>query len=54
MMLKVAIGRLKDVAQSKFAPDKEYAKKLLEKAYEEVGKASDAAQTGQAKIPIRA
>ena len=54
MMLKVAIGRFKDVAQSKFAPDKEYAKKLLEKAYEEVGKASSAAQTGQGKVPIRA
>ena len=49
MMLKVAIGRFKDVAQSKFAPDKEYAKKLLEKAYEEAAKAKPATQGGAVK-----
>jgi len=42
MMLKVAIGRFKDVAQSKFAPDRDYAKKLLDQAYEEVSKTSSA------------
>ena len=29
VMLKVVIGRFKDVDQSEFAPDKEYAKKLM-------------------------
>ena len=45
-MLKVVIGRFKDVAQSKYAPDKEYAKKLLEKAFKEASKAKPATQGG--------
>jgi hypothetical protein len=54
MMLKVAIGRFKDVAQSKFAPDKEYAKRLLDKAYEEASKGASVPSTVATKGSGRA
>ena len=38
VMLKVTIWKFKVVAQSKFAPDKAYAVKLSDKAYEEAAK----------------
>ena len=54
VMLKAVMARFRDVARSKFAPDKAYATKLLEKEYEEAAKERSSAQGNASRGSNRA